>query len=146
MTDTKVPLLDIPASEGDPNQLAELYADRLMDDLFDGVERALTGDAQALADLKTPLAEPTAPDLAVSTDGTLVPAIDAASTLASESTSTIAYALATNVAPEQDTPVQAQPQRRWLMIPLALGAVGVSVATALILGWLSQRQSISPEA
>jgi hypothetical protein len=141
MTDTQVPLLDIPASEGDPNQLAELYADRLMDDLFNGVEQALEGDAKALSDLKTPLAEPPAPDIAVSTDGSLAATIDVASTLAGE-IPTLTYALATDTAPSQP----AQPKRRWLLIPLTFGAAGVAVATALLLGWLSQRQAVAPEA
>ncbi len=147
MTDTKVPLLDLPDSEGDPNQLAELYADRLMDDLFDGVERALTGDAAALDALQTPLAEPASPDLAVNaanTEGTLAATIDVASILASDTASTLSYSLATAAASGQETAAPVKPKRRWLMIPLALGAAGISVATALLLGWLSQRQSVAP--
>jgi hypothetical protein len=147
MTDTKVSTLDLPASDGDPNQVADLYADRLMDDLFDGVERALAGDAQALIDLRTPLAEPPSPDLATTTDGSLAPAIDVTPTLASDPISTsAAYALATGFAPEPDTQVSTPAKRRWYLIPLTLGAVGISVATALILAWFSQRSSTVPEA
>jgi S-adenosylmethionine synthetase len=37
MTDTKAPLLDDSAmAEGDPNQVADMYADRLMDEIFGG--------------------------------------------------------------------------------------------------------------
>ncbi|NJN22961.1 MAG: hypothetical protein HC812_19555, partial [Leptolyngbya sp. RL_3_1] len=146
MTDTKASTLDLPASEGDPNQLADLYADRLMDDLFNGVERALAGDPQALADLKTPLAEPASPDLAATTDGSLAPAIDVTPTLASDPIApSAAYALATDLA-EPEPQVSTPAKRRWYLIPLTVGAVGISVATALILAWSSQRSSTAPEA
>jgi hypothetical protein len=141
MTDSKVPLLELPASEGDPNQVAELYADRLMDDLFTGVEQALDGDAKALNDLNVPLAEPTAPNIANEPGSPLAPTIDVAATVAS-ALPNLTYALATDTAP---APQQPKPRRPWLLIPLVLGAAGVSVATALLLGWLSQRQA-TPEA
>ncbi|MGD1905789.1 MAG: hypothetical protein ACFB0C_07325 [Leptolyngbyaceae cyanobacterium] len=141
MTDSKVPLLELPASEGDPNQLAELYADRLMDDLFTGVEQALDGDAKALNELNIPLAEPTTPDIADGTNSSLAPTIDVAATVAN-ALPNLTYALTTDAAP---APQQPKPRRPWLLIPLVLGAAGVSVATALLLGWLSQRQA-TPEA
>lgn len=50
MTERKAPTIDAQTidSSAQPEQMASTFADRLMNDLFDGVERALEGDVEAL--------------------------------------------------------------------------------------------------
>ena len=50
MIDRKASLSDSQsaAAPPQPEQMADASADRLMNDLFDGVERALEGDVEAL--------------------------------------------------------------------------------------------------
>jgi len=55
MTERKAPTIDAQAMDGSaqPEQMASTFADRLMNDLFDGVERALEGDVEALEERRS---------------------------------------------------------------------------------------------
>lgn len=116
--------LALPATEStpmDPSTVVESYADHLMEELFDGVDRALEGDEQAVLTLtKPPL--PTAAE-AEGTSSTLLappPALDVSS-----------QAIAELLRP----PVIKKKQRWWSQ-PLNRYILAGSVVTMAILGGL----------
>lgn len=148
MTDTKAPLLDeATLAEGDPNQVADMYADRLMDELFGGVERALEGDAEALKTLGDPTLEaaetPSLGMAGVDFSMASLPALAAPSGVPFNGM-TLPSTLATTA---ETLPLEAPPKRwwqRWTVNRLLLGAAGLSLAATLALWWAYQRQGVAP--
>ncbi|NER78239.1 MAG: hypothetical protein F6K42_01425 [Leptolyngbya sp. SIO1D8] len=143
MTDTKALTLAHQSSpEDSPEQVVEVYASHLMDELFDGVERALDGDVTALE--KSPIFPAETPE---DTELTLnfseggLPAVLLSETPASPPIH-VPDSL-TETAPTTDVP-NASPQkpgwRRYLTVNrVLLGAAGLSLLATLGL-WLHQRQ------
>lgn len=146
MTDSKASLLDseLLTESAQPEQVADAYADRLMDELFDGVERALQGDVAALDERPAPPAiapPPAAAEMTLSfTEGGL-PAVLFDGSADSE-LATLAASLApspiADTAPAPVTPGQKWKQF-WTLNRALLGAAGVTLLATLGL-WLHQRQ------
>ena len=148
MTDTKAPLLDDSAlAEGDPNQVADRYADRLMDEIFGGVERALEGDQAALNDLETapvdPSESPVPAMAAVDFSAAGLPTL-ATPMGAPFSGVTLPSDLATTDELAPAAPAKRRWWQRWTMNSLLLGAAGLSLAATLALWWAYQRQGNAP--
>lgn len=149
MTDTKAPLLDDSVlAEGDPNQVADMYADRLMDEIFGGVERALEGDQAGLNELGTaPVDTPENPAPAMAavdfsaaglpTLATPVGAPFSGVTLPSDLATTDELLA-------QPAPAKRRWWQRWTVNGLLLGAAGLSLAATLALWWAYQRQTTAP--
>ncbi len=152
MTDTQASLLDPAIAEGDPKQLVDLYADRLMDEIFDGVDRALEGDADALQSLQHPVAEVAdpVPEFAATAfnpgglSSVLFPTAAPLSTGETLNNMTLSYALATAAVPAEAMPNQRRWWQRWSGNRLLLGAAGLSLAATLGLWWFYQRQTTTP--
>jgi hypothetical protein len=148
MTDTKAPLLDDSAmAEGDPNQVADMYADRLMDEIFGGVERALEGDTEALKTLGDgPVDTPEAADpamAAVDFSPAGLPALAAPVGMPFNGV-TLPSDLAATDELTPPTPVKQRWWQRWTVNGLLLGAAGLSLAATLALWWAYQRQTTAP--
>ncbi|MGF1459651.1 MAG: hypothetical protein ACFBSG_11550 [Leptolyngbyaceae cyanobacterium] len=136
----------------EPEQMADTSAERLMDDLFEGVERALEGDAEALETLTYPvdLAEPEpAAELTLNfTEEGLPPVLldsameNDAPTLAAVPTTLPALALETE---SESLATPANPPRGWrrlvTMNRALLGAAGLILLATLGL-WMHQRQQV----
>lgn len=147
MTDTKaLTLVPQLSAQSDPKQMVETYADRLMDELFDGVERALAGDADALEKpaqpqaevLETPAENPTLnfsdgglPAILLSDHASLVAPLDLPLSLKTAAPD-----------PEPAVPdTRAGWRRHWTLNRALLGAAGVSLLATLAL-WFHQRQQV----
>lgn len=123
-----------------PEQMADASADRLMNDLFDGVERALEGDVEALEVPQQPdIAEtPAASELTLSfTEGGL-PAVllDHA---AEETLTQWSPEASTETVTPTSTPQNWR--RFWTMNRALLGAAGLSIMATIGL-WVHQRQQV----
>ena len=142
MIDRKTSLSDSQsaAMPPQPEQMADASADRLMNDLFDGVERALEGDVEALEVPQQPdIAEtPAASELTLSfTEGGL-PAVllDHA---AEETLTQWSPGASTETATPTSTPQNWR--RFWTMNRALLGAAGLSIMATIGL-WVHQRQQV----
>lgn len=132
-------LVQSTSVESDPSTLVEVYADGLMNDLFDDVERILDGEAASL-----PVQEPSAPqglDMAyadLTAAAGLMPIGGSLTSL--------------NPAEPQETPsdVPVKANGHWLVRVfdrLLLGAAGASLICTAALWWVSyQRQINTPVA
>ncbi|MBF2035134.1 MAG: hypothetical protein IGR92_06530 [Leptolyngbyaceae cyanobacterium T60_A2020_046] len=150
MTDAKSSTLDPAiAASGDPNQVAEMYANRLMDELFDGVERALEGDADAL---KLPFGTAKAtgdaaamPDVAFGDGG--LPAVLLSNAAPLQSSADPLQAFYAPAAPIE-APATAIAQRpwwqQWTLNRLLIGAAGLSLLALAALWWLNQQRQAAP--
>lgn len=149
MTDSKAPTLDLQSDGKDnPNHVADAYADRLMDDLFGGIERALDGDVEALE--APPKAEsavedaetPEKAELTLSFSEGGLPAVLLAEQSENEPVH-VSNNLLTAASPVEETsPV---PQKSWKQYlttnRVLLGAAGLTaLATAAV--WLNQQQQL----
>jgi len=156
MIDSKVPLLDSQSSSApeQPTQMADTSADRLMNELFDDVERALEGDVEALERRAQPDLAAAAPEPELTlnfTEGGL-PAVlldqSVAATTSSE-LATFSAALAPAAHEPLASPGEAdsgtpEPQARrrfWTLNRALLGATGLTLLATFGL-WLYQRQAI----
>ena len=145
MTDTKALTLDPQASaQAEPDQMVEVYADRLMDELFDGVERALDGDLDGLEASPAPKTETVAEsELTLSFSEGGLPAV-----LLSEETERapvhLPDDLAAAPAPAEATgqPAKKGWRRYWTVNRVLLGAAALSLLATVAL-WLHQRQQVS---
>lgn len=156
MIDSKVPLLDSQSSSEPPHpeQMADTSADRLMNELFDDVERALEGDVEALERSPQPeLAEPPASsELTLNfTEGGLPPVLldqAIASTEQATAQEEPAFeAMMASLTPVGEAEAAAsavltspsQP-RFWTLNRALLGAAGFIMLATLGL-WMFQRQT-----
>ncbi|MDB9528946.1 hypothetical protein PN498_23335 [Oscillatoria sp. CS-180] len=147
MTDSKTsPDLEFSIEQTQPDEMASAYAERLMDELFNGVERALEGDVEALNTVSEPEILDAAPasELTLSfTEGGL-PAVLLDN--AAESDLTPLSSALTTVAepsPSPDPPTNTQKSWKdfWTLNRALLGAAGLSVLATLAL-WFHQRQQV----
>ncbi|MEO1094934.1 MAG: hypothetical protein AAFX01_08540 [Cyanobacteria bacterium J06638_28] len=143
MTDTQVP---VPTSrlpeQGDPHQVAEVYAAQLMDELFAGVENALEGQDDLPA-------KPVAASVESLPDPNLSEGRLSAPLLSDEPPGVpihLPRTLITADTSEQPTQVAASKGWRqvWTVNRALLGAAGLTVLATLGL-WLYQRQQV-PDA
>jgi hypothetical protein len=143
MIDSKTPLSNtqIP-DQSHPDEVAEAYADRLMNELFDGVERALEGDSEALQTLvqetatEMDLAKSASAELTLSfTEGGLPPVLLSARDRAPLSL-TMPADLGTKVL---TTASPKSWKQAWKLNWALLGATGLTLLATLGL-WLYQRQ------
>ncbi|MEM1308574.1 MAG: hypothetical protein AAGF98_03560 [Cyanobacteria bacterium P01_H01_bin.153] len=152
MVDSNVPLLDSQSSQPpQPEQMADASAERLMHDLFDGVDRALEGDLEALDEVPSPdLAESTpAAGLNLNLAESELPAVvlNPTAAIADETTdlTTLPTQLATAdnaetaATSEQASTFLLRWRQRWTMNRALLGAAGLMTLATLGL-WLHQRQ------
>ena len=142
MIDRKASLSDSQSADAlpQPEQMADASADRLMNDLFDGVERALEGDVEALDVPRQPdIAEaPTTSELTLSfTEGGL-PAVLLDQTAEDTLTQWSPDAVPETAAPDS-TPRDWK--RLWTMNRALLGAAGLTILATLGL-WMHQRQQV----
>ena len=148
MTDSKAPALGSQHLDdhAQPEQVADNYADRLMDELFDGVERALAGDAEALDAIPKPdIAEQSdVSELTLSfTEGGL-PAV-----LLDSGQAELSFVgqpnLSAVAADATETPVPTAKTKRWqdfwTLNRALLGAAGLTLLATLGV-WLHQRQQV----
>lgn len=149
MIERKVPTAD-PQSfdeQSQPEQMADTFADRLMNELFDGVERALEGDVDALdAPPPADIAETSnVSELTLSfTEGGL-PAVllDSGSQDLDLAPESELAAIASESSPSSSTPA-SQPKRWqhfWTLNRALLGAAGLTLLATLGL-WFHQRQPV----
>ncbi|MGD1861316.1 MAG: hypothetical protein ACFB0E_15275 [Leptolyngbyaceae cyanobacterium] len=150
MVDNKVPLLDSQSSQSEqPEQLADASAERLMQELFIGVERALEGDLEALDDETT--GDVAKPDSAASlnlnmTDGEL-PAVvnNPTAALVKEADGLLIASPQSALADNDETataPALPRWRRLWTTNRALLGAAGLMMLASFGL-WLQQRQQVS---
>ena len=144
MTDPKALTLELQLSaQDDPDQVAEVYADRLMDELFDGVERALAGDVDALVAPPAPAKETAdnKSDLTLNFSEGGLPAV----LLSERPEDELAHlsSLLVNTSPEATT---SAPSKKWwchlTVNRVLLGAAALSLLATLGL-WLHQRHQTS---
>jgi len=156
MIDSKIPLLDSQSSSESepPSQMADTSADRLMNELFDDVERALEGDVEALERRAQPaIAEPDPEsELTLSfTEGGL-PAVLLDQSVVAETSGDLApfsTALAPPLAAQPEVadeasaamPIAQQRRRFWTLNQTLLGAAGLTLLATFGL-WLYQRQAV----
>lgn len=131
-----------PSTQENPDQVVEVYANRLMDELFGGVERALDGDPEALTAPPAIKPETTTAadhDLTLNFSEGGLPAV----LLADSSETELAYSpgmLTTADAVEAMTSSpKAGWERFWTVNRVLLGAAGLSLLATLAL-WIHQRQ------
>lgn len=154
MTDSKAPTLDSQSTDqpAQPEQVADAYADRLMDELFNGVERALEGDVEALdeAPPKVDVAEtPVASELTLSfTEGRLPAVLLDGGNPSLEAPQQFDLATIAAETPHADstdthlvTPQKQRWQHFWTLNRALLGAASLTIAATLGL-WLHQRQQV----
>ena len=150
MVDNKVPLLDSQSSQSEqPEQLADASAERLMQELYIGVERALEGDLEALDDETT--GDVAKPDSAASlnlnmTDGEL-PAVvnNPTAALVKEADGLLIASPQSALADNDETataPALPRWRRLWTTNRALLGAAGLMMLASFGL-WLQQRQQVS---
>lgn len=144
MTDTKALPVNLQLSAHDhPDDVAEEYANRLMDELFNGVERALDGELEALdVPAETVTTEvATSPELTLSFSEGGLPAV----LLADDAEmAPVAFSsdLAATAADESSALASMSGWRRyWTVNRVLLGAAGVSLLATLAL-WFYQRQQV----
>lgn len=153
MIDSKVPLLDSQSTSESPqpDQMADASADQLMKELFNDVELALEGDADALEKIAQPdLAEPTpASELTLSFAEAGLPS--GLSDLSEASQTTELATLPTPLVPvASDSPgattegaklasETSKAPRFWTMNRALLGAAGLMLLATLGV-WMQQRQ------
>jgi hypothetical protein len=152
MTDSKAPILDSQHLEApaQPDKVADRYADRLMDELFNGVERALEGEVEALDAVPQPdIAEtPDTSELTLSfTEGGL-PAVlldsgQAKLSLADQvgETAIAAESAATTAEMLESASQPKRWQDRLTLNRALLGAAGLTLLATLGV-WLYQRQTL----
>lgn len=149
MTDSKASLLDsqLTAEPAQPEQMADAYATRLMDELFDGVERALEGDVEALeASPQSDMAEPPqASEFTLNfTEGGL-PAVlldHGTETQLATVPNLLAETASASEAAETDTAAKKKNWKyAWTLNRALLGAAGLTILATLGL-WLQQRQQV----
>jgi hypothetical protein len=143
MTDTKTSLLEDTALEqSDPTQVAELYADRLMDEIFEGVEQALEGNPDALDSPPENAPAPALEGVDFSTGG--LPTFMGTTAATPFSGVTLPSDLAVAEATAEPLPPRQRWWQRWTVNRLLLGAAGLSLAATLALWWSYQRQTQAP--
>lgn len=135
---TETDMLALPSAESelvDAPTMVEAYAVRLMDDLFEDVDRLLEGDESALAAFNTPEADP-------------VPVAETPATLTAEASLAVPSdplsAITLPFEAEAPAPAPAPPSR-WQSWPVRLLLVGL--ASSLVGGaafWLMNRQPSRP--
>jgi len=150
MTDTDALTLNHLSStdQADPEQVVDQFADRLMDELFDGVERALDGDIDALeapAQTQTVDVESeVTPDIDLNFSEGGLPAV-----LMSDDTMTASIQLPGLLATAAPEAAASSGQRswtkQWTMNRMLLGAAGLSLLATLGL-WLHQRSPVAEVA
>lgn len=145
MTDSKPPTVGSQrAVPSDPMQMANEYATRLMDELFEGVDRALDGDPEALEALEAPPAPLDTLDTKAAADLTLnfseggLPAVLLSET-EPETSMLLQGAPATDVEAALAVTSENRWQRYWNTNRILLGAAGLALVATLSL-WLYQRQ------
>lgn len=146
MTDSKAPTLDSQqlGEQAQPEQVADNYADRLMDELFDGVERALEGDVAALDEAPKPALEapPIASELTLSfTEGGL-PAVlldSGQSGLSFDKQSDLPAIASEPASSPTEVTHPKRWQSAWTVNRALLGAAGLMVLASLGV-WFQQRQ------
>lgn len=143
--------LQIPNKYTQPEQMADAYAERLMDELFDGVERVLAGDAEALNGLiKSESAETTfPPEVTLKfTEGGMPSVLLDAGTEGGE---LAPLPSVLTPPPESKIPSEGVPsvsrgwQRFWTLNRALLGAAGLCVLATVGL-WLHQRRQLTDVA
>lgn len=148
MTDTKALTLQPQSvAQTNPTQAADTYADRLMDELFDGVERALEGDAEALAEQPQPTVAQ--PDIEAAGDSELtlsfseggLPAVLLAERPDADLDHDVSLLAASS--PMDEAAIAPKGWKRYLTVnQVLLGAAGLTFAAAI--GVLfSQRQQVA---
>jgi hypothetical protein len=145
-------------SSAQPDQVANSYADRLIDDLFDGVERALQGDVEALDEPRrtddgllseSELATDDVPEMTLNFAEGGLPTV-----LMGSESGDLDVALPTDLSEVAMSPsdstaeASAQPpslQRFWTVNRALLGAAGFTLFATLGL-WVYQQQTQPPVA
>lgn len=150
MTDTKTPVLTTePSIPEDPDQIVEACANRLMEELFGGIERALDGDPNALeVSSETRLEEQPKPktpedsELALSFSEGGLPAVLLTDSPGSE-LAHLPGVLTTTEAQQATVSPQAEGwQQYWTVNRVLLGVAGLSLLATIAL-WIHQRQQVA---
>ena len=148
MTDTKAPPADLQSNaQNNPDHVADAYADRLMDELFGGIERALEGDVEALeaspqAKPPTDLKTPDNAELTLSFSEGGLPAVLLAEQAETKPVQAQANLLAAAEPTTVTTPAPPKSWQRYLTTNrILLGAAGLTLL-ATVGVWLSQRQPL----
>lgn len=139
MTDVKDSLLDASITREDPNQVAEMYADRLMDELFGGIERTLAGESDGESEAAPESAA--TPETAATVPFEATPSGELSPVWMPTATALDAAASSELSAPPEDTASPSTRWRQWSLNRVLLGAAGVSLLATLALWWFNQRQS-----